>query len=158
MNVAVKERSLVMESVNPVKGLEFLSTVCSSIAKSGALAKALCSLDQSKIGQKFAFAYTHSLNRGPDLTGILLATMKGWIAIDQKGNVLGVDRRWSGTDLYNNDDFHEQLRRVILAGLPAMTFGKLLDMACTDNAKATALWTNLRKTIDEGLDAMRPDD
>ena len=157
MNMAVKEKSLVMESVNPVKGLEFLSTVCANVSKSGALAKALCSLDQSKIGQKFAFTYTNSFSRGSDLTGILLATMKGWIAIDLKGNVLGVDRRWSHVGLYNNEEFHDQLCRVILAGLPAMTFGKLLDMATTEDAKATALWNNLRKTIDEGLDAMRPE-
>lgn len=155
--IAMKDKSLVMDSVNPVKGLEFLSTVCATVAKSGALAKALCALDQNKVGQKFAFSYSHALRQGSDLTGIVMATMKGWIAIDLKGNVLGVDRRWSSTELYNNDEFHEQIRRVFLAGLPANTYGKLLDLAISENEKATIFWNNMRATIDEGLAAMQPE-
>jgi hypothetical protein len=157
MSSSVKEKNLAIATVNPVKGLEYLSTVCASVQKSGALARALCALDQSKIGAKMAFTYSQQFKRGADLTGIILPTMIGWMAIDQSGNVLGVSTKWSGTELYNDDEFNEQLRRVLLAGLPGVTFAKLLDVAVRDNAKATALWMNLRGAINDGLDALQPE-
>lgn len=154
---ALKEKSLSMEHINPVKGLEFLGTVCGSVAKSGALAKALCALDHSKIGMKLAFTYSQTFQRGPVPTGILVPTIIGWLAIDLVGNVLGVATKWSDTELYNNDEFLDQFKRVLLAGLPAITYAKLLDMAVSDNAKATKYWQNIRASVEEGLDALRPE-
>jgi hypothetical protein len=126
--------------------------VCSNVARSGALAQAICALDTTKIGGKFSFTYDRpfsSADKGDH--GVIISTSKGWIALSTSADVLGISSSWSGTELFLTWEFQEQFKDVVMTGLPSIAMAKLLDISIQDEAQAMFMWKSIQNAVDEGI-------